>query len=472
MKRAHHNPTAFVIFGATGDLTQKKLLHALFHLFSNGFLPEKFHLVGIALDPMSTDQYRNFVRAIITQHKHRPEEVNEFLSRITYQTGNFEHAELYQQLSQILRSLDADTFDVCSNKLFYLAIPPRYYSTIFNHLAQSGLTIPCGGDAGWTRILVEKPFGNNFSTAQELDTKLGELFQEEQIFRIDHYLAKETVQNILTFRFANALFEPVWNNEYVKDVRLTVWETQGVGQRGLFYEDVGALRDVGQNHLLQLLALTAMEDPQLLSPDSIRSMRSNILQNLIPIDEPSLTNHVIRAQYTGYQQEKEVPGNSQTETYFRIKAYINNQRWRHIPFILESGKKMAENKVEIVITFKERPSCVCPPDDNQEHNNILTIRIQPDEGIALQFWAKKTGFEYKLEPKTLSFYYNDQDHDQQLPDAYQKVLYDCIRGDQTLFASTDEVRAAWSFITPIIEQWQNLPLLTYEPGSTGPDQPF
>lgn len=469
MDRAAKEPTTLVIFGATGDLAQRKLLPALFHLFSNGYLPEAFSIVGLSRDTFSSEQYRDFVEEVITKraHHHRVDELADFLTHVEYRSGLFEEMETYLELGRTLSMLDEGIFNTCSNKLFYLAVPPSSYESVFDHLAKSGLTIPCGGDEGWTRVLVEKPFGRDLATAQALDAKLGKLFQEEQIFRIDHYLAKETVQNIISFRFANALFEPVWNTDSVDSVTIRMWETIGVGQRGSFYEDVGALRDVGQNHLLQMLALTAMDDPKILAADAIRSARLDILKKLKPITGAALHDRVVRGQYESYRMEQSVAAASETETFFRVMAHVDTKRWRGVPFILEAGKKLAENKVEIVVRFKEPVSCVCPAED-QHHQNELTIRIQPDEGIILKFWAKKPGLEMDLEPRNLSFFYKESAEDKQLPDAYEKVLYDCIRGDQTLFASTDEVAASWRFITPILETWQDVPLQTYADGSRGP----
>ncbi|MCH8748305.1 glucose-6-phosphate dehydrogenase [Patescibacteria group bacterium] len=470
MNRASHQPTIIVIFGATGDLAQRKLLPALFHLYSNGYLPQKTRILGLSKDHNDSSSFRKFARNVIERsvHQHRAEELSEFLTTLDYLTGEFENKELYRKIAQELAAIDEREFKLCSNKLFYLAVPPVAYDHIFDQLARSGLTIPCGDSEGWTRVLVEKPFGKDLVTAQALDRKLGKLFQEEQIFRIDHYLAKETVQNIITFRFANALFEPVWNREYIDHVKITLWEKFGVGQRGSFYEDVGALRDVGQNHLLQMLALIAMEDPIKLEADAIRSARQKVLDQLKPLSRQQIRGSVTRGQYQGYREEQEVAAESETETFFRLTAQVNNKRWRGVPFILESGKKMAAQKVEIKVTFKEKESCVCSPDDKQIHQNVLTIHLQPDEGISLVFWAKKPGLEHELEPKTLSFFYKDSDLQQELPSAYEKVLYDCIRGDQTLFTSTEEVSAAWRFISPILKTWSNVPLIEYQPGSQGP----
>lgn len=466
MSRADQKPTCIVIFGATGDLARRKLLPALFHLFSNGFLPEHIRIVGFARDPMLRPAFQEFAREVIATQKpqHRASELTEFCALLDYQTGLFEDKQSYQTLATVLSSLDETTFHACSNKLFYLAVPPTQYETIFEHLAHSGLTIPCGGAQGWTRVLVEKPFGRDLATAQSLDRKLGKLFHEEQIFRIDHYLAKETVQNIISFRFANAIFEPVWNRNYVASVSIVAHETIGVGQRASFYEDTGALRDVGQNHLLQMLALVAMEDPLVLEAAAIRTARANVLQHLRPLSTTDILERTVRGQYRGYRAEADVAAASQTETFFRLTAYLDNERWRDVPFFLESGKKMTHNQTEITVNFRQGATCVCPPGEHKPHHNRIQFRIQPDEGISVVFWAKKPGLLYELEPKTLTFYYKDSETVLQLPDAYEKVLYDCIRGDQTLFASTAEVSAAWQFITPILQLWSTTPLHEYEPG--------
>lgn len=466
MDRATKSPTTIVIFGATGDLARRKLLPSLWHLFRANLLPAEVSVVGMSRDDMSDDDYRKFVHQVV------PEASEQFLQALHFQPGEFSENETYKKLATELAQLDEKSFSVCSNKLFYLAVPPTTYDVIFENLAKSGLSIPCqsgkdGEEVGWTRVLVEKPFGRDLETAQELDQKLAKLFQEEQIFRIDHYLAKETVQNIITFRFGNALFEPVWDSGNVHSIKITLHEKLGVGERASFYEGVGALRDVGQNHLLQLLALTTMEDPGSLDPHAIRSARSILLQNLMPLKPSALKTKVVRGQYADYRQMTDVDNATETETFFRLQMEIANKRWQGVPITLEAGKKMAEDKVEIEIAFKEPVSCVCPLED-QHHQNVLTIRVQPNEGIKLRFWVKKPGLGYEMEPRDLSFSYQEDETDIVMPDAYQKVLYDCIRGDQTLFASTDEVAASWAFITPILENWSQVPLQQYEPNSTGP----
>ncbi|PIT92215.1 MAG: glucose-6-phosphate dehydrogenase [Candidatus Harrisonbacteria bacterium CG10_big_fil_rev_8_21_14_0_10_42_17] len=459
-------PTILVIFGITGDLSRRKLLPALFDLFSGGFLPERFKLVGFARSTYSDEEFRTFVRDALQEqnHNHSEDQLNAFLGTIHYTQGLFDNLEAYQQLSKRLGTID-DTLGQCTNKLFYLAVPPKFYEELFEHLADSGLTIPCSNEEGWTRVLVEKPFGKDVETARKLDAKLSTLFKEEQIFRIDHYLAKETVQNILAFRFSNIFFEPVWNSIYIDHVRILLSESIGVDGRGNFYDDVGAIRDVGQNHLLQLLALVAMEHPGTFAADAIRRERVNVFQSLEPITLEATRNHVRLGQYRGYQDVPGVQEHSKTETYFSLRVFLNNERWKGVPFLIEGGKKLKEHKTEVVISFKEPTPCLCRSHEDEPQYDVLTFRIQPDEGISIRFWAKRPGFGFVVEPRELSFSYADPVHSEQLRGAYQKILFDCIRGDQTLFARSDELDLTWKFITPILEHRDTLELMMYEQGS-------
>jgi glucose-6-phosphate 1-dehydrogenase len=462
--------TIFVIFGASGDLAERKLLPALFDLFRKDLLPEDFFVYGVSRHEYTDKSFRKFTHEAIKrkQSSRTSKGIADFLNRFFYISGNFEDPETYMRVAEALIAQDKQ-LGVCSNKAFYLAVPPSRYEIIFENLAYSGLSIPCVGPrekvglsaevlakAGWTRILVEKPFGRDLETAQKLDAKLGLLFKEHQIFRIDHYLAKETVQNILTFRFSNVLFQPVWNKNFIERVEITLWEAGGIGHRASFYEDVGALRDVGQNHILQLLALTAMDDPGIIEADAIRKERLKILQALHCMEPKEVLLRTVRGQYESYTKEHHSLSASQTETFFRLTAFLKTERWEGVPFILESGKKMEETKTEVKIFFKPA-----------KHSNILTLRIQPDEGISVVFWAKKPGFSQELEPRRLSFLYKDTIEALELPDAYERVLYDCIRGDQTLFTSTNEVAASWKFITPILEHWDTTRLYLYKEGSIG-----
>lgn len=461
-------PTTMVIFGATGDLSQRKLLPALLDLYIKGMLPDPFRVVGFSRGAYTNEAFRTFIRKAIEKkaHGHSRAKIKTFLANACYQQGLFEDQPSYKELAELLEKLDED-FHICSNKLFYLAVPPSLYETIFEHLASSGLTIPCGPGEGWTRVLVEKPFGKDLDTATRLDNLLGKLFQEEQIFRIDHYLAKEAMQNILSFRFSNVLFEPIWSNQYIERVAITLHETLGMEGRGAFYDEVGALRDVGQNHILQMLSFIAMESPQILEAQAVRKERARILQSLKPIGGKDVANVTTRAQYKGFRKEEAVSPSSTTETYFRLEAHVQNERWKGVPFILESGKKMKETKTEITVFFKKTEACLCPPEAEKHHQNILTFRIQPDEGISILFWAKKPGFSMELEPRHFSFSYHDSENTKRLPDAYERILYDCIKGDQILFTSTEEVAASWKFITPILKHWGKTKLYEYTPGSDG-----
>ena len=466
-------PTTLVIFGGTGDLAERKIFPALFNLLRGNMLPGNFRVVGVSRKGKSDEEYRKFVREAI-EKKNRAsggKKLKDFLESVFYLSGDFQDSESYKKISENLVESDRK-FGQCSNKLLYLAVTPELYDPIFQNLSNSELSVPCSDEsgrqlgeprqlAGWTRILVEKPFGNDLATAKKLENKLSLLFQENQIFRIDHYLAKETLQNILAFRFSNALFEPLWNRDYIKRIDIKLLEKEGISNRGAFYDGVGALRDVGQNHILQMLAFVAMEDPKTLVADTIRQNRSRVFSVLRPLDATSIKRLVSRGQYSGYLKEKNVSANSQTETYFKAGVYIDNNRWQGVPFVLESGKKMPENLVEIKIYFKETDSCLCPPEQESHHQNTLTFHIQPKEGISVLFWSKIPGFKMELEPRELSFAYSGPKGANKLPDAYERVLYDCIQGDQTLFSSSEEIEASWKFITSILDNWQTLPLEIY-----------
>lgn len=453
-------PTVLIIFGATGDLTKRKLMGAIHDLWTKGLLPKPFAIVGVSRRALSDVEFQSYVRGTLRERQGIFAHADEsFLSMISYVDGVFDDSETFVRLRRHLEETDSK-WGLCSNKLFYLAVPPQLYEGICRSLASAGLTIPCGGEVGWTRILIEKPFGSDTASAEVLDRLLGTLFKEEQVFRIDHYLAKETVQNILAFRFANDIFEPIWNARYIESVHLSLYESEPVGERGAFYDSVGALRDVGQNHLLQMLALVAMDRPKDFSAASIREERARILEELITIDQAEFPRRVIRAQYSGYREESGVSPHSQTETYFFIEARLKAERWRGVPFYLESGKVLSESRTTITMTFRESHS---ENTHGKTSQNVLTFRIQPNEGISLVFWAKRQGFSMELEPKHLSFSYGPPDST--IPDPYEKILHDCMVGDQTLFTSTREVIAAWRFITPILANWQKIPLRQYEKGA-------
>ncbi len=481
-------PTILIIFGATGDLAIRKLLPAVFHLFQKNLLPPKFKIIAWSRRPFSNADYHKFLKNALKGKKIslRPSrsEANtvprplgasfesktftKFLRYISYHQGLFDISDSYKKLKKTLVKIDQHEWKECSNKLFHLAVPSDFYEEILKNISHFGLAISCSDGAGWTRILIEKPFGKDTATAEKLDEFLGKLFREEQIFRIDHYLAKEALQNITLFRFSNLLFEPIWNNKYIEKVEIKLFESLDIQGRGNFYDNIGALRDVGQNHILRMLALIAMENPK--SPDvkSVWQERTKILHALQPMLSADVAKYAMRGQYKGYRREANIQPNSTTETYFKIKTFINNKRWNGVPFYLESGKAMKEKKSEIIVHLKKSISFFCPVDQTCDYQNIITFKIQPEEGISVRFWAKKTGLTSHMEAKNLSFSYHSDEKIKQTVDDYERVLFDCIRGDQTFFTGTEEVKASWEFITPIIAAWQKIPLYTYKKGSNGP----
>jgi glucose-6-phosphate 1-dehydrogenase len=463
MKEKH--PIIFTIFGATGDLAQRKIIPALMDLYCKDLLPDNFNVVGFSRKDLSDENYREFAQNSLSNHKddHPQEKISEFLSKFHYKQGDLTNMESYESLANYLKEKD-ENFSDCSNKVFYLAVPPKLYQPCFENLSKSGLGNPCTfkDEHRWVRVLVEKPFGSDQDEAKKLDKTLGKLFDEEQIFRIDHYLAKETIQNILAFRFANAIFEPIWNNNYVEKVELKLYETVDVDDRASFYDGIGALRDVGQNHLLQMMALVGMEDPMSLSSKAVRDSRGEIFAN-ISINKKDLSEFK-RGQYDGYLNNDEIDTNSKTETYFKIKLGIENKRWKGVPFYLESGKALNEKRTEIKITFNDKESSVCPIDGICKYNNTLTINTEPDKKISICFWSKKPGLKMDLEEKKLSFDFDENPLN--VTDAYEKVLYDCIKGDQTLFASTYEIATQWGIISKIFKLWKDVPLFKYKKDSS------
>lgn len=453
-------PTILIIFGATGDLMRKKLVPALFSLYKKKKLPSYFRVVGVARRPLADEAFRESIISILLEHGADPAELTLFLKLFSYHQTDFTKAEGYRDLTHTLESIDRQ-WGVCTNKLFYLAVSPDLYQSIFEHLSSSGLTKPCSPEEGWTRVIVEKPFGKDSSTARKLDELLGKLFREVQIYRIDHYLAKEMLQNILAFRFSNNLFEKNWSREGIEKIDIRVWEKIGVEKRGAFYDGIGALRDVGQNHLLQMLALVTMELPPVFSPTVIRTMRAETLRT-IKIPGARDASRTIRAQYEGYRSIEGVRLDSDTETYFKIAAELLDPRWAGVPVTLESGKRMPEQIKEIVILFKHPTPCLCLGEHRQ---NKVVFRLEPDERILIHFWSKKPGLELEMEERTFEFLLREGGKKLQYVEEYEKLLLDCIVGDQTLFVSTDEVKAMWKFIDPIIRSWKKNtpPLLSYRP---------
>ncbi len=462
-KKAESVPTILIVLGATGDLMAKKIAPALYQLYKGGHLPKLFTIYGFARREMSHDEFRHLVKRELVQKGIR-EVDDSFLNLCYYHTGNFEHKVDYLALAKTLGHVDAE-WQACSNKLFYLAVPPIYYASIFKKLADSKLSEPCSDKTGWTRIIVEKPFGKDLKTAQELDAMLGKLFKEEQIYRIDHYLAKEMLQNILVFRFNNNLLEGMWDNKHVESIEMKLYETLGVEHRGSFYDGVGTLKDVGQNHLLQMVALSLMDRPKSFSSPHVRAKRTELLQSLPHLTMAAIKKNTVRAQYTGYQTIAGVQKNSQTETYFKMQFSLNHPRWKGVPITIESGKRLPEARKEVVITFKHPKKCSCPT-DGPHYKNTITFRMEPKEEIIINFWAKKPGLTMDVREADFQFTYSDSAGvKQQYTHEYERLLLDCILGNQLLFLSTDEVAAMWKFIDPISAAWEAnaVPLHTYTP---------
>ncbi|MBP6858791.1 MAG: glucose-6-phosphate dehydrogenase [Candidatus Pacebacteria bacterium] len=462
------HPTIFVIFGITGDLASRKLIPALLELYTKRLLPQRFAVIGFSRRVFSREEFREFIRERmnVKPGQFREEDIKHFLDHMSYEQGMFDDLGAYTRLSSKLKNID-DRWGQCSNKLFHLSVPPTLYEGVLTHISRSGLAEACDDGMGWTRILIEKPFGNDIETARSLDKLLGSLFKEQQIFRIDHYLAKEVLQNILAFRFSNSMFEPLWNRKYIDKVHIKLFEKNAVEGRGAFYDPMGAIKDVGQNHMLMMLAVIAMEAPKSLTAGGIRTERAKVLSRLKSVSPRTMSKQVVRGQYMGYMQESGVLPTSQTETYFRIQSFVNSARWKGVPFYLESGKALAESKVEIDVYFKQsQKSKVKSQNEAQENRqNILTFRIQPDEGIRVRFFVKVPGYDFNTEGKTLKFKYADSSFSDDIPNDYERLIRDAFVGDQTLFASTDEIMASWKYMMPILNNLKNIPLKLYEKGA-------
>lgn len=456
MKNA--KPVTFVIFGGTGDLARNKIFNAIYDLDIKDCLPSQYRIVGFSRKDMSDEDYREFVRNSLADK----EVSKEFLKHFHYSRGDIKDLETYEDLGGHLNRLD-DEFGVCSNKVYYLAVPPNLYEPVFDNLDKADLILPCDKDSkeNWTRILVEKPFGSNQEEAEKLDMKLGKMFNESQIFRIDHYLAKDAVQNLLFFRFANPIFNPVWNREYVEKVEINIDETNDASERGHFYDSIGALYDMGQSHILQMLSLVAMDEPVSMTSNEIREKREAVLKKITPWSK-KVEEYAYRAQYEGYRSEEGVDPESDTDTFFQLKLEVNDRRWKGVPFYLRSGKALKEKSVRIKIYLKESKSNICPVGEECHYGNDITIDIQPERKIKVKFWSKVPGLSSGLEERDLVFEYGG---DELLTDAYEKVLFDAIMGDQTLFTTTNEVSMQWGIIKKICKDWQNTPLDIYPKGA-------
>lgn len=462
------NPTTIVIFGGSGDLTRRKLIPALFNLYRKRRLPERFAIVGYATSRRSDDEYRDALRADARELAGvdpAGDEWNAFARRVYYRPGNFTLPADFEHLGATLAQLEGGPAD----RLYYLAAPPRYYADIVAGLGGAGLAAE---HEGARRVIVEKPFGMDLPSARALNAAIHRVLDERQIYRIDHYLGKETVQNILVFRFANSLFEPVWNRNYIDHVQITVAEDVGVGRRAGFYDDVGVLRDVFQNHLLQLLALVAMEPPASFAADALRNEKVKVLGAIRPIAAADVAAHSVRGQYRGYRAEERVPPDSQTATYAALRLYIDNWRWQGVPFYLRSGKLLARKSTGVVISFRCPPHVMFPmPPDRDITPNLLSMCLQPDEGIHLRFEAKVPDTVADMRSVHMEFHYRDSFGPSAIPDAYERLLLDALHGDAAQFTRNDEIETAWALIDPVMEGWQapgGPPLAIYEPRTSGP----
>lgn len=447
----------------------KKIIPAMFRLHMMGKLPPLFRVIGFSRRKLSDAEFQAYVGVLLRKQGESQvaeDALQTFTSLFSYIRGNLDVLEDYQLLAHALGHLEGAE-RVCVNSLFYLAVPPDVYEPIFQNLSRSGLAT-ASGYTSWTRILVEKPIGIDSATSERLDLLMSQLFHEEQIYRIEHYLAKEMIRNLLAFRFGNNLFEGVWDRSFIERIHIRLWESIGVESRGSFYDKIGTLRDVGQNHLLQMLALTTMEPPTSLTAEAIRTRRAEVLASLQAMSEAQTLERTFRAQHDGYTSIAGVAPDSHTETFFAVTTFLDMPRWKGVPIRLEAGKRLGRARKEIEILIRHPSPCLCPPGEHRR--NRLTITLEPIEGIIVDWWSKKPGHGWEMEKRSLDFVLREASERMQYTEEYQKVILDAIHGDQTLFVSTDELRSMWRFVDPIQSAWQKgiVPLARYTPDSDEP----
>ncbi len=461
--------TTIVIFGATGDLTKRKLIPALFTLYRKNRLPEDFQIVGFSRTKWSSAEFRSQLLDGMQEFAANTFDADlwePFSQRLHYIFGTTTEAPAYAKLKKFLEKIEKGD----ANRLYYLSVPPQVFPPIVQTLSSLGMT---DEENSWRRVIVEKPFGYDLASAVALNKELHEVLNESQIYRIDHFLAKETVQNILVFRFGNTIFEPVWNRNYIDSVQITAAESVDVGHRAGYYDSSGVLRDMFQNHLLQLLTLVAMEPPASFAADAIRNEKVKVLSAIRPMTPSAIADNTVRAQYLDYQQTKGVSEKSQTPTYAALRLFVDNWRWQGVPFFLRSGKALADKKTEITIHFKSPPHMMFPlPANHDIHSNLLSICVQPDEGIHLRMEAKLPDTTAEMRSVDLEFHYADNFGETAIPKAYERLLLEALNGDASLFTRGDSIELAWGIIDPILQAWQDEkkpPMSFYERGTWGPE---
>lgn len=464
------DPTSVVVFGASGDLTHRKLLPAWFNLFRKERLPEGVRIVGFAKTAWDDAAFREEMREAVetyADNTHKEEEWEAFRQRLHYVPGDFTQPDDFATLADELEALE----DGPAHRLYYLATPPRFYAGIVEHLAELDMAAQ---DTMWRRVIVEKPFGHDLESAHALNRSLHAVLAEHQIYRIDHFLGKETVQNVLVFRFANTIFEPVWNRNFIDHIQITAIEPDDVGHRAGYYDHAGVVRDMFQNHMMQLLALVAMEHPASFDADAIRNEKVKLIGAIRPIRGEAVGRNTMRGQYEGYRQTDGVAPDSQTATYATVRLFIDNWRWKGVPFYLRSGKALKKKATEIVIEFKDPPHLMFPlPEGYRITPNTLAICVQPDEGVHLRFEAKVPDTDADMRSVDMEFHYQDAFGPGSIPEAYERLLLDALQGDAALFARADGIEKAWGFVDGILEGWESSggpPLRLYRRGSWGPPE--
>jgi glucose-6-phosphate 1-dehydrogenase len=454
-------PAIIVIFGITGDLAQRYLLPSLYHLIKDGLLDEQTEIIGVTRGTVTTEELFEKVELCVNEIDKvcDPDALRAMHERTTMFRMDLDDPKDYDALLDKLNALEDDK-GLCLNRLYYLSIPPQAYLPVIHLLGEQGLNTSCQHGRAATRLLVEKPFGFDLHSAQELITETAKVFSEEQVFRIDHYMAKETVQNILTFRFQNPIFEALWSREHIASIEISAKEKIGIEGRIAFYEPLGALRDFIQSHLLQILGIVTMDQPAVLDSEHIHEAKQAVLRQVEPVPADKIRERVVRGQYLGYRQEVKNP-ESVTETYAAITVFIDNDRWREVPVRLLTGKALDERKTEICVTFHGTPDAA---------SNQLRFRIQPDEGIELDLVTKQPGYAQELQAAVMDFSYSNDFDNHGHPNAYERVLVDAVRGDHTLFATSQEVLASWRVVQPVLDAWakQSDDLLFYKPGASDP----